>query len=71
MTPAQESARWRAIGLGHRLDAYSHTNAQHASAECTRPGCNMGFSVTPAGAVGSAVMFDCAGNRLVAESQTS
>jgi len=68
---AQQTARWRSISLGHQLSPYAYTDERHASAECTRAGCGMGFSITPAGAIGSAITFNCAGTVPVAESQTS
>lgn len=52
-----------AARLGHQLSEWSATAPDRASAECVRPGCGMGVSLTPAGAAGSAVTFTCPGLR--------
>jgi hypothetical protein len=61
--------RMAADRLGHVLGPFRATTGTLASAECTRPGCNMGLSVDLHGypsASGAAVTYACAGQNLVA-----
>ena len=56
--------RMAAERLGHRLTPFAATSPTRASAECTRPGCNMGVSVDMEdypSAAGAAVTYACAG----------
>lgn len=45
--------------LGHEPGELHHTSAGWSSAECTRPGCGMGFTAETSHAYGAAVTFGC------------
>jgi hypothetical protein len=63
-----------AARLGHVLGPFAVTVPPHASAECTRLGCNLGCTVDLSSyptAAGAVLTYACPARRVVAESATS
>lgn len=63
MNVAREGAEWM---LGHKLSPFETCGEFGASAECTRPGCNMGLTVRldvpgwDLAVIGAAITHPCA-----------